>query len=200
MNPSTGSLSKKEWRQRALERRDAMPAVERSAASAAIVRTLEAMPAYAGARVVMLYVSFGSEVETGSLIAAALAAGKKVAVPKVLKREGALVPSALQDPAKDLVAGAYGILEPKAETLRPVRPTSLDLIVVPGVAFDLQGHRIGYGGGYYDRFLPTVAATAVTVALAFESQLFPLLPAEPYDRRVDHVVTEKRLIDCRVRR
>lgn len=190
-------LSKKELRAVALSRRDALPAAERAASSAFITAALQTMPAYAAARTVMLYVSFGSEVETGDLITSALAGGKRVTVPKVIKSEGALVVSLLTDPARDLAPGAYGILEPRYDALRPVRPDSLDLIVVPGVAFDTEGRRIGYGGGYYDRFLPTVSPTAACVALAYEAQLFPALPQEAYDHRVDYVVTEEGIIDCR---
>ncbi len=196
---SQGALSKKELRAVALSRRDALPPAERAAFSTSIAAALKGMPEYARAHTVMLYVSFGSEVETWDLITAALAGGKQVTVPKVIKSEGALVPSLVKDPAKDLAPGAYGILEPRYDALRPVRPSSLDLILVPGVAFDAGGRRIGYGGGYYDRFLPTVAATAVCVAAAYEAQVFPALPQDAFDHRVDYVVTEKRIIDCRGR-
>ena len=191
------SDTKKELRLEALARRDALPAEDRARFSALMAHRLQTILAYTSAHTIMFYVSFGSEVDTRAMITGALAAGRRVAVPKVVKREGALVPSLLLDPEKDLVRGAYGILEPKTESLRPVRPSSLDLVIVPGVAFDPQGCRIGYGGGYYDRFLPSLDTAAVTLALAFEAQVLPTLPAEAHDRRMDYVLTETRLLDCR---
>lgn len=145
-------------------------------------------------RTIMFFVSFRSEVETREMIEESLARGKRVLVPKSLPEERVLVPSQLLDFEKDLVPGYYDIPEPHPEALRPVEPSEIDLLIVPGVAFDLQGNRLGYGGGYYDRFFERLRPGVPLVALAFELQIIPRVPVEPWDRRMDWLVTEERVL------
>jgi len=151
---------------------------------------------YAKSRSIMTYLDFRNEVSTGQLVATAINQGKQVSVPVVDPARKSMTPSWLKNYQKDLVKGHYGILEPSPEAFRPVLPETLDLVIVPGVAFDEMGNRLGYGGGYYDRFLPRLSRAAKAIALAYEFQVLTDLSAlmGPYDRPVQFIFTEKRII------
>jgi len=109
----------------------------------------------------------------------------------------ALIPSELKDFPGDLTSGTWGILEPKADRVRPVDPQEIDLVVVPGVSFDPNGNRLGYGGGFYDRFLLRTKPDTTFVALAFELQIRDDVHPEEHDHPVHYVITEDRVMDCR---
>jgi len=170
---------------------------EAAVKSRAIQERILAMPVWRLARVVMLYLNFRSEVATDALVEAALGQGKTVAVPKTEVASRRLVVSRLDRYPEDLAPGTWGIMEPRAECLRPMAPEAVDLVVVPGVAFDAAGNRLGYGGGFYDRFLPLLRPDAHTVAPAFEVQVVELVETGTFDVPVAFVVTEDRVIDCR---
>ncbi len=137
----------------------------------------------------MVYVDFRAEVETGTLLEEVLERGKRLVLPKVQPR-GLLACLRVTDTKDDLVAGRHGILEPRSDGTIAVCPREIDLVVVPGVAFTRYGYRLGYGGGYYDRFLAQEAPGAVAIGLAFEVQMAECLPVESHDRPVDMVITE----------
>ena len=120
---------------------------------------------------------------------AALAAGKTVAVPRVDNESRMLELHAITDPVRDVVAGYRDIPEPLPACPLVARDT-IDFVLVPGVAFDRRGRRMGYGGGYYDRLLPLLSPRAARVAGAFEVQLVDRVPAAPNDIAVDAIVTE----------
>ena len=170
--------------------------------SRAIVGTFLSLPAYQAARTVMFYVDAGSEVRTRAMLPEALASGKRIIVPWCLVETNELALFHLEDPS-ELVEGAYKILEPAAELRqRPekqVTPAELDLVMVPGTAFDLRGGRMGQGKGYYDRLLARVRPEAPLVALAFDCQIFPEIPVAPHDVFMDLVITESRVIPGRGR-
>jgi 5-formyltetrahydrofolate cyclo-ligase len=187
-------MSKKEIRVLVSGRRDAMPREELAAASRAIGERLFGFEPFSAARTVMFFVSFRSEVLTAAMIKRALAAGKRVAVPIVNPDTRELVPSEIKDFDSELTEGAYGIPEPKAEFVRPVPPAEIDFVAMPGLAFDRRGGRIGYGGGFYDRFAARLRPGALLAALAFSFQVFDEIPALPHDRKVDAIVTEKEII------
>jgi 5-formyltetrahydrofolate cyclo-ligase len=162
---------------------------QRTAKSREIGERLFAVPEFESARIVMFFVSFRSEVETGPMIRRALTSGKRVILPKVKGKDLALFE--IRDFENDVSPGAWGIPEPV--TSLPVDLAEIDLIVVPGVAFDGRGNRLGYGAGFYDRLL--TAFTKTTVALAFESQIMPRIHADPHDVPVKKIVTEKRILE-----
>jgi len=155
--------------------------------------------AFRRAACLMVYLPFRGEVPTDLIIQRALAAGKTVAAPVTVKEVRRLVPFRLTDrPEPQLRRGAYGIAEPDPARCQAVAPRSLDLVVVPGVAFDAEGGRLGYGGGYYDRFLTTEAPQAVRSALAYEVQVSEQpLPLETSDARMDFIFTERRVLAAR---
>ncbi len=138
----------------------------------------------------MFFASFRSEVETGPMIRRALASGKRIILPKVAGKE--LFLFEIRDFDKDVSSGAWGISEPRG-TAR-VRLDDIDIIIVPGAAFDRQGNRIGYGAGFYDRLLAEFKKP--TIAIAFEEQIVPALPADPHDVPMKKIVTEKRVIEA----
>ena len=143
--------------------------------SRAICGKFTDLAAYAAAKAVMWYVDAGSEVRTRHTLPAALGHGKRVVVPWCVVETNELELFLLED-MSELVEGAYKILEPKQELrelpAKKVRPEELDLVMVPGTAFDLRGGRMGQGKGYYDRLLSTARADAPLVALAFDCQIF----------------------------
>ena len=132
------------------------------------------------------YVSLPDEVQTGPLITQMLEAGKRVVVPKVQGRRLAL--SEVKDPARELAPGAFGVLEPTG-ALRPVPVTRLDLVLVPGIAFDRRGHRLGRGEGYFDRFLARVPKAIPTIGICYDFQLVDRLPTDPHDQAVRTVIS-----------
>jgi 5-formyltetrahydrofolate cyclo-ligase len=150
-----------------------------------------ALPQFASARTVMTYLDIGSEVRTRRYVPALWRLGKKVVVPYCVARELRLFHLKNMD---ELSPGTWQILEPKPEwrerAERQVEAAELDLIVVPGLAFDRCGGRLGLGKGYYDRFLPHIRSDAVKIAPAFECQLIDKIPVLPHDVGVDFVVTE----------
>ncbi|KKM11352.1 5-formyltetrahydrofolate cyclo-ligase [Clostridiales bacterium PH28_bin88] len=168
--------------------------------SAAIARRVFSLPAWEEAEVVMAYIDFRHEVETAGVIARALEEGKRVAIPVCKKDPLRLIPSELKEYPGDLAPGTWGILEPKEGRFRPLDPQEIDLVLVPGVAFDEMGNRLGYGAGYYDRFLQTLRPDAVTAALAYELQVREDVFPEAHDQPVQMVITEQRVIDCAANR
>lgn len=172
--------------------RDAFPAEAKAAADRAICARLFALPEWQAAHTVFLYVSFRSEVDTHVLLAAALESGRRVLVPRVVRPVREIEACEVHS-LQDLAPGTWGILEP-AHPRRVAHPQEVDLVVVPGLAFDAQGGRIGYGGGFYDRYLKRVRPDCVRVGLAYEVQLVPKVPCGPKDARVHLVVTEARVI------
>lgn len=186
---------KRRLRRQMQKKRDALPAANRVIHSATILQRLFELAAMRSARWVKFYVSYGSEVETPGMIAHALAHGKQVAVPKVEGKDR-LILSELLNPVRELSPGWRGIPEPKPEFVRPVELEEMNLLVVPGVAFDEKGNRLGQGAGYYDRLLASVSDRISIVALAFELQVIPQIPTSPNDVRMNLIVTEKRVIEC----
>jgi len=182
--------SKEELRRLFLERREAMRPEEAAVASAAACRRVLALDAFLKAGTVMAYADVRREVQTGGLIRAALRRGQRVALPVPEPRTGCM--AAVLAPAypEGLVAGPYGIPVPSPGSAE-VPPADLDCVLVPGVAFDADGFRLGYGGGYYDRFLAGLRGRVLVIGLAYGWQVVPRLVREPHDRPVDLVVTDE---------
>jgi 5-formyltetrahydrofolate cyclo-ligase len=176
-------------RKQAHENRRQQP--EKDAVSDRIVRRFMDLPEYEKAGTVMFYVDVRDEVRTRQALPEALASGKRIVVPYCLDGELELFWLENMD---ELELGMYRILEPKVElrdvAAKRLTPTDLDLVMVPGVAFDRNGGRTGHGKGYYDKLLQHARKDAPLVALSFECQLFEEIPAESHDIFMDKVVTE----------
>ncbi len=151
-----------------------------------------ALPQYAAARTVLFYLDARSEVRTRHTLPDALQTDKRIVVPYCVENELELF---LLHSPDELAVGMYKILEPRPELRalpeKRVAPAELDLIMVPGVAFDRRGARMGHGKGYYDRLLQHARPDAPLVALAFECQLFPEIPTQPHDVFMDLIITEQ---------
>ena len=150
-------------------------------------------------RGILFYLALEDEVQTRPMIEAALGMGKRISVPLIDEEEREIVPSILKDPDKELTPGPWGILEPKREFYHPQPLEEIDLVIVPGVAFDEAGNRLGFGRGFYDKFLRRLPERVSFVALAFELQVVKSLPSRSHDVAVDYIITEKRIIKCKPR-
>lgn len=187
-----GGLPKQEARRRGLAARDALTPTERARFSAAVCARALELPELTSASSVMLFASFRSEIDTGPLVAEVLGSGKSVCLPRIL-RPRVMAAYRVRDLEADLAPGTWGIPEPR-EGLPEVPPEAVDLVFVPGSAFDEEGRRCGYGGGFYDTFLQRARHGTPRVALAFEAQLVPRIDTEEHDLPVTAVVTERRVI------
>ena len=162
-----------------------------------ICDTFMALPEYAQADVVMFYVDVRTEVRTRQSLPDALASGKKIVVPYCVEGELELFHLESMD---ELSLGMYKILEPRADLRdqpgKRVSVLDLDLIMVPGVAFDRSGARMGHGFGYYDKLLEHSRPDTPLVALAFECQLFEEIPTQPHDMFMNKIITESETYKC----
>jgi len=185
-----------------LEKRRALSGQERRKKSLAIQERLLRLKEFKQGRVIHLFLSFRGEVITDGIVKKALALGKRVVVPVVSREPDKLIFSELIRYPEDVEPSTLGIPEPKKEFIRKVDISTIDLFVLPGVAFDAQGHRLGYGAGYYDRNLGKAAQRRVSgkvslIALAFELQVVDCIPPSVHDVQVHKIVTEERVIECR---
>ncbi|MBL0389204.1 5-formyltetrahydrofolate cyclo-ligase [Tumebacillus sp. ITR2] len=184
MNP----LEKKALRRQLLDARLALSAEVRANYDNQILAHLITLPQVQGAQTILLYLDFRSEVSSHGLIEWAVAQGKTVCAPVTVVAERRLIPVRLRS-AEDVILGAYDIREP-ANQADVVDLETIDLVVLPGVGFDRSGGRLGYGGGYYDRFLPRLKHQVPKIAVAYELQVLPEVPLEPHDTKLDVLVTE----------
>ncbi|AGB41752.1 5,10-methenyltetrahydrofolate synthetase [Halobacteroides halobius DSM 5150] len=183
-------MTKDEQRKKVLTKRDRLTKEKRLKKSKQIKKYLFQQVQFKVADRIMFYISFRSEVETELMIKGALDLGKEIVVPIINQEERKMELSLLNNYDQELKHGTYGILEPKDNYIRSVSPKMLDLIVVPGVAFDAYGNRLGYGGGYYDRLFAIVKEVP-RIGLGFELQIIDKVITENHDFAVDKVLTER---------
>ena len=182
------AIERERVRAETLHRREALTPEERTRLSQRIVDSTADWIQREGFDAVMLYLSMRSEVETLGLLEALLDSGKQVCAPVVDTEQLALIPRRIQNLETELVRHSYGMLEPSAAC--PLFPAEhLQLIVVPGIAFDRNGYRLGYGKGFYDRFLAR-CPHAVAIGLAYRVQLVEDTFPQEWDVPVQHIFTE----------
>lgn len=191
MSALSPEAEKKELRRTFRRLRKEMPAEEKALSDTAIAETFLNSPFYSRAQTLFVYNSLPQEIDTNRIIHCAWEQGKAVAAPFCDPETHAMRFYRILS-ADDLRAGAYGILEPDPARCKPVDPDADSLCLVPGFAFDENGFRLGYGGGYYDRFLAVFPGTSV--GLCRENGLVPKLPADAFDKNVDAVVLENRIL------
>jgi len=174
-------------------RRDALSVEIRKVKDLKIKEKILALPEFRAAHKILLYASFNSEVDTLDLLKYCLDSGKVIALPKVDNDNGRLALYRMED-MNEVAAGYMGIPEPQVPEDRRMHAEEMDLIIVPGVAFDGHCNRLGYGKGFYDKLLAQVAKAKI--APAYEEQIVEDIPSETYDIKMDKIITDKRIIDC----
>jgi 5-formyltetrahydrofolate cyclo-ligase len=149
---------------------------------------------YLEARIALLYLPVSVEVDTTEIIRRSYMYNKIIVLPAFKAESRQMVLLKVDDPNRDLIAGPRGNLEPNPARCKPVPLDCLDIAIIPGVAMDEKGGRLGTGRGYYDRLIPELPITTRKVGLIFEAQILPAIPLEYHDKHVDIVITENRVI------
>lgn len=188
-------LDKKVLRDKMLEERSKLSHEEIMIKSRAIRDKLFSLKKYQKSNFIFSFISFKDEVNTHDIIRQSLSVGKRVGVPITIPKERKLLVSEILDFDNELEIGYYNILSPKKGYIREVSPNLIDLVLVPGLIFTPTGYRIGYGGGYYDRFF-SENKEIFKIGLCYEMQIAPEVPRGKYDIPVDYIITEERIIDC----
>lgn len=185
---------KNDFRKKIVELRKSKSSSFIKEASIEIINKLLTLNDFKKASTVMIYLDFNNEVETNYLANTLISLGKKVLVPITVKSNKTLIPSEIKNLDSELHIGTYGIREPKDQFIRITPINNIDLLIVPAVAFDINKYRLGYGGGFYDRFIEKLREDTTTIGLAFEFQVFDSIPKENHDAKLNYVITEKRII------
>jgi len=183
-------------RRKILTLRRAQSFLEIEKKSKKIERNLFLFPLFKKAKVVLFYLALKDEVQTREMIKKSLKKGKTVLIPFVNFKEREILPSELKDYDKELIRGKWNILKPAKDFYRPFSLNLINLIIVPGIAFDRKGNRIGFGKGFYDRFLGKLSSKINLISLAFELQLVGAVPTQSYDIPMNYIITEKEIINC----
>jgi 5-formyltetrahydrofolate cyclo-ligase len=192
VNSAELKKAKKRIRRQVLAARDGIPPAERLQLAHRVAERFLSLPEVEGARAVMAFWSFGSELPTMPLIESLLARGVVVALPRIV--DGDLQPRTWR-PGEATIQTRFGALEPVGGEV--LAPHDIDVVATPAVAFDRSGRRVGYGGGYYDRFFPATRTDALRAGIGFGVQLLEGdLPGGTFDLRVDVVVTEEEAVRC----
>jgi 5-formyltetrahydrofolate cyclo-ligase len=181
--------TKASLRQRLRERLNDLPPVERATGSANLCGLLREQSVWKLARCVLFYAALSDEVDIWPLLEVAIAEDKIVALPRYRSEQECYRAARLQNLGRDTKIGQFGIREPTADCTG-IPLNQLDLILVPGVGFDLNGRRLGRGKGYYDRLLTGIRGAKC--GLAFEKQIVMTIPTEPHDITLDYIATPSR--------
>jgi 5-formyltetrahydrofolate cyclo-ligase len=191
MNSAELKRAKRSLRREILAARDALPEGDRTRAAAEIERRAVREMERSAAAAAMVFWSFGSEVATAEMIRALHDLGLVVALPRIVGEE---LQARTYRPGEPVTETSFGAREPAGG--RILDPREIDVVVVPGVAFDRGGYRVGYGGGYYDRFLPRTRADARRLSVAFGLQVVDRVPHGSFDLPVHTIVTESETVRC----
>jgi len=186
-------MTKKELRKKLLERRSELPDDEVGEKSLRIQRRAIDLKEFQLAKIVALYSNIHKEVSTGEISAESLRRDKVLLYPRVVRKGKRLIFAQVKS-REDLEEGNWGIMEPRIG-LKEFFPRQIDLVFIPGVAFDREGRRLGYGQGYYDRAAGGLREGCVRIALAFDFQVIEGIPNSSRDIRVGKIITEKRVIE-----
>ena len=156
---------------------------------------LLSLPEYGQAKILMAYIPLPDELDIGSVLRSAWQDGKTVAMPRIIWEKHELKPIVTHNLDGDLMAGRHGLREPAGR--QEIGPEQIDLVIIPAVGFDRRGHRMGRGGGFYDRFLARPRLRAKTVGITFNQQVLDEIPVLSHDQRVQMVVTDVGVQRCK---
>lgn len=179
-------------REEIIQKRRALGREEIASQSEQLAAYVSDWPVFVQASTVMLYAALADEPQTGSLMRYSLSCGKQVCIPHIGERDGCMEAAVLRS-LDELKIGQYNIMTVDPATRHILDPAALDLVIVPGVAFDYTGRRCGMGGGYYDRFLPK-APQAVWAGMAFSCQMVAAVPCQPHDQALHYIITSAGII------
>lgn len=182
-------------RKQVLEIRNKLSDADVDRFSGDIFRNLKENDFFKASTHIMIYLDFKHEVKTDPIINYCLINGKKVYVPICIPETHEIAISRITS-LDELQSGHFGIREPFPEYLRLADSRLIELVLVPGVAFDASGNRIGFGAGYYDRFMKRLKPGAVKAALAYSFQVVDMVPSDKYDIPADYIITEKNTVVC----
>lgn len=185
-------MDKKTLRKIMIEKRN-MLSEEKEVFDKKIKKDLLDTDLYKRSKSIFIYINFGSEINTKAIIESFFNDNKSVYVPKINTKKKEMNAVKISS-FENLIENKYGILEPDNNEI--LNKMDLDLIILPGVAFDYGGGRVGYGGGYYDRYLESINKNIIKIALLYDFQLIDKVPCEEHDIRANYIITEKRLIKC----
>jgi 5-formyltetrahydrofolate cyclo-ligase len=192
VNRDADSLdSKKTLRKIIQDRRDLIPFITRNKNSKNAIKKFLTGPYYITSKNIFIYFPFRSELDTLPIIKRAIKDGKKIILPKVSGKNLNLY--FVNNCAKQLEKGKYGIMEPVSSKCDPADISDIDLAIIPGVCFDHNFNRLGYGGGYYDKLLHLLPAKVKKIAICFELQVINNVPVFDHDIKVDEIITESNI-------
>lgn len=185
---------KKEFRKNVINNRNQQSKEFIEINSSIITEKLLSLDCVKNSRTIMLYLDFNNEVQTTELVNKLIKLNKFVAIPVTLIDKKLLEPRQITDLKNEVAISSYGIREPKEEYCSKVKLENIDVVIVPAVAYDENCYRLGYGGGFYDRFLKNLRNDCIKIGVAFDLQIFNDIPKEDHDAQVNFVVTESRTI------
>lgn len=188
-------MCKKFLRKEMICKRDCLNIEEKKLMDKTIKEYLINLEVFKNAKNIFIYISYGSEIDTYSYIKEFLNMDKNIYVPKTDMRER-IMEAVKIEYLENLKKSKYGILEPDSFENK-IDKDKIDLVILPGVVFDRRGGRIGYGGGYYDKYLKDMNKDIPKIALCYEFQLIDEVPSEPHDIKADFIITENKVIICR---
>lgn len=177
-------------RKLALSNRNDIPQEQRKSAGEEAAKGLMSMPEIKATELIMCYMSFRSELPTGEIVENLKKMGKRLCFP--LCEKAGIMQAWEPFDENSWTDGYMGIKEPDPKRSRLVAPEDIDIVICPMVAFDKEKHRMGYGGGYYDRYLPK-CKKALRIGLAFEAQCISDIPTDEFDQRMDYIITEEKI-------
>lgn len=184
--------NKKELRKLLSDKRSSTSLSEKNKYDNMIFDLLSSSSFYKKSNIIFTYVSFKNEVNTHNIIEYSLSVGKIVCVPYIISKENGMKAVQIKS-MNDLKIGKYNILEPKNSEIS-IEPKNIDLVIVPGLGFDSLGGRLGFGGGYYDRFMKKIGNKALKYGLAYSFQIVDKVPVDIWDVNLNGVVTENKII------
>lgn len=187
---------KKELRKQLLAQRELFSDAQIGEISGVIFEKVKKMECFKKAQTIMIYVTFGKELQTGDFIKYCISEGKRVATP-ICNNDRTMILAHTTAFPEGFVPTKMGIPEIPRETAVAIDPQELDIIITPGLAFTLDGDRIGYGGGFYDRLFEILPQKTILLCPAFDDFILESLPVGPYDKKVDMVISEKRSVFLR---
>ena len=187
-------ITKSQIREEIAQKMTTLPAKEVNEKTKAIEDRLFDFANFLESKIALMYVNNEHEVRTGSILPRAFQYNKIVVLPAYTPESFEMTLKKVDNLKKDLIAGPRNILQPHDTRCKIVPIEKIDIAIIPAVALDEKGGRIGSGEGYYDRLIPNLPITTRKVALALETQIVPQIPIESHDKHVDIIITEKRII------